>query len=47
MRGDLLSALLNLGYHRHLVDRAVDTALSGQPGTFEQVLRQALKALAR
>jgi Holliday junction DNA helicase RuvA len=47
MRGDLLSALLNLGYHRHLADRAVDAALSGQPGTFEQVLRQALKELAR
>ena len=47
MRGDLLSALLNLGYHRHLADRAVDAALSGEPGTFEQVLRQALKELAR
>jgi Holliday junction DNA helicase RuvA len=47
MRGDLLSALLNLGYHRQLADRAVDAALAGQPGTFEQVLRQALKELAR
>lgn len=47
MRGDLLSALLNLGYHRHLADRAVDAALAGSPGTFEQILKQALKELAR
>ena len=47
MRGDLLSALLNLGYHRQLADRAVDAALAGNPGTFEQILKQALKELAR
>ncbi len=46
-RGDLLSALLNLGYHRHLAERAVDAALAGNADTFEQILRQALKELAR
>jgi Holliday junction DNA helicase RuvA len=46
-RGDLLSALLNLGYHRPLAERAVDAALSAGDGTFEQTLRQALKELAR
>jgi Holliday junction DNA helicase RuvA len=46
-RGDLLSALLNLGYHRHLAERAVDAALAETDGTFEQILRQALKELAR
>ncbi|TDI27660.1 MAG: Holliday junction branch migration protein RuvA [Acidobacteria bacterium] len=47
MRGDLLSALLNLGYHRPLAERAVGAALVAGDGTFEQILRQALKALAR
>ncbi len=47
MRGDMVSALLNLGYHRPLAERAVDAALSRSGGTFEQVLRQALKEIAR
>jgi Holliday junction DNA helicase RuvA len=47
VRADLLSALLNLGYHRHLAERAVDSALTGVDGGFEQMLRQALKELAR
>ena len=47
MRGDLLSALLNLGYHRSLAERAVDAALGAGDDTFEQTLRQALKELAR
>ncbi len=47
MRGDLLSALLNLGYHRPLAERAVGAALAAGDGTFEQTLRQALKELAR
>ena len=47
MRADLLSALLNLGYHRPLAERAVDVALGVGDGTFEQTLRQALKELAR
>ena len=46
-RGDLLSALVNLGYHRPLAERAVDSALAGEDGSFEQILRRALKELAR
>jgi len=47
MRGDLLSALLNLGYHRPLAERAVSAALQAGDGTFEQTLRQVLKELSR
>ena len=47
MRADLLSALLNLGYHRPLAERAVSAALKAGDGTFQQTLRQALKELAR
>lgn len=48
LRADLLSALLNLGYHRALAEKAVDTALK-QPGeaTFEGCLRQALQVLTK
>ena len=46
-RDDLLSALVNLGYHRSLAERAVDTALATGDGVFEQVLKQALRELAR
>ncbi len=46
-RDDLLSALLNLGYHRPLAERAVEAALQVSAGTFEQTLKQALKELAR
>jgi Holliday junction DNA helicase RuvA len=45
-RGDLLSALLNLGYHRPLAERAVDAALRAGDGTLEQTLRRALKEIA-
>jgi holliday junction DNA helicase RuvA len=48
LRGDLLSALLNLGYHRPLAEKAVDAALARvEPKTFEAVLKQALRELAR
>ena len=47
MRADLLSALLNLGYHRPLAERAVSAALEAGDDTFQQTLRQALKELAR
>jgi Holliday junction DNA helicase RuvA len=48
LRTDLLSALLNLGYHRPLAERAVDAALkSGDATTFEQTLKLALRELAR
>lgn len=49
LRGDVLSALLNLGYHRPLAERSVETALKGASSveSFEQVLRQALRELAK
>jgi Holliday junction DNA helicase RuvA len=48
MRSDLLSALLNLGYHRSLAERAIDVALrSAADSSFERVLRRALHELAR
>jgi Holliday junction DNA helicase RuvA len=48
LRVDVLSALVNLGYHRPLAERAVDAAgkKSGSP-TFEATLKQALRELAR
>jgi Holliday junction DNA helicase RuvA len=46
VRADLLSALLNLGYHRALAEKAVDAALaSGGEATFERTLKQALQHL--
>jgi Holliday junction DNA helicase RuvA len=48
LRRDLLSALLNLGYHRPLAEKAVDGALKrAESPTFEAVLKQALRDLAR
>ena len=48
LRRDLLSALLNLGYHRPLTEKAVDAALARvESPTFELVLKQALRELAR
>jgi Holliday junction DNA helicase RuvA len=48
MRDDVLSALVNLGYHRPLSEQAVDAALKASPGGgFEQTLKQALRELAR
>jgi len=48
LRQDLLSALLNLGYHRPLAEKAVDAALSrADSPAFETVLKQALRELAR
>ncbi|MBM3773335.1 MAG: Holliday junction branch migration protein RuvA [Acidimicrobiia bacterium] len=47
-RDDLLSALINLGYHRPLAENAVDASLKKAPGgDFEQLLRQALREIAR
>jgi Holliday junction DNA helicase RuvA len=47
-REDLVSALINLGYHRPVAEKAVDRAMKEAPGAgFEQALRGALKALAR
>jgi holliday junction DNA helicase RuvA len=48
MRDDLLSALLNLGYHRPAAEKALASVLEQEPdSTFEQALRAALKHLSR
>jgi Holliday junction DNA helicase RuvA len=48
MREDLLSALVNLGYHRPLAEKAADAALKALPGGgFEQTLKHALRELAK
>jgi len=48
LRDDLLSALINLGYHRPLAEKAVDSALKQLPGSdFERTLKQSLRELAR
>jgi Holliday junction DNA helicase RuvA len=51
VRDDVLSALVNLGYHRPLAERAVDAALktlgSSPDAGFERMLKQALRELAK
>jgi Holliday junction DNA helicase RuvA len=48
LRVDVLSALINLGYHRPLAERALDAALKlDSTATFEQTLKHALRELAR
>ncbi len=48
VRADLLSALLNLGYHRALAEKAVDAALKlPADAAFEQRLKEALLALSK
>ena len=47
MKDDVLSALMNLGYHRPLAEKAVEAAVKMKAGDFEQTLRQALRELAR
>ena len=48
LRQDLLSALLNLGYHRPLAEKAVEAALARvESPVFQTVLKQALRELAR
>jgi Holliday junction DNA helicase RuvA len=47
VRDDLLSALLNLGYHRPAADKAIDATLRADEGAaFEDALRAALKRLS-
>ncbi|HMD37290.1 MAG TPA: Holliday junction branch migration protein RuvA [Vicinamibacterales bacterium] len=47
LRDDVLSALVNLGYHRPLAERAVATAVKQSPGAnFEATLKQALREIA-
>ena len=48
VRDDVLSALINLGYHRPLAEKAVDAAIKAAPdGGFELVLKQALRELSK
>jgi Holliday junction DNA helicase RuvA len=49
LRDDLLSALMNLGYHRPLAEKAVDAALktAGRDAGFERTLKQALREVAK
>ena len=48
VRGDALSALLNLGYQRSAAEKAIDAALGeGGDVTVESILRRGLKKLAR
>jgi Holliday junction resolvasome RuvABC DNA-binding subunit len=49
LRDDVLSALINLGYHRPLAENAVDAALraAGRDAGFERTLKQALRELAK
>lgn len=48
LRSDVLSALVNLGYHKPLAERAADAALKVSSGdTFEATLKEALRALSK
>ena len=48
LRADLLSALQNLGYHRPLADKVVDSVLAkGAESSFEQALKTALRELMK
>ena len=48
LRGDVLSALMNLGYHRPLAEKAIERAIKASPDrTFEHILKQSLRELAR
>jgi Holliday junction DNA helicase RuvA len=47
LRTDLMSALMNLGYHRPLAERAVNAAIKkAAGGSFEATLKHALRELA-
>ena len=46
LRGDVVSALLNLGYPRSPAERAVTAVIERGPGDFDATLRQALRELA-
>jgi Holliday junction DNA helicase RuvA len=48
LKDDVLSALVNLGYHRPLAEKAVESAARSTPdGDFEHTLKQALRELAK
>ena len=46
-QGDVVSALLNLGYHRAAAERAAAAAVKSGAGSFERTLRQALRELSK
>lgn len=43
--GDSISALVNLGYKRHLSEKAVETALKNGAAAIEEIIKEALKSL--
>ena len=48
LRTDLLSALLNLGYHRQQAEKAIDATVNANPNaSFEHAVRTALRELMR
>ena len=48
LRGDLLSALLNLGYQRQPAEKAIDKVLNGSPALrFDEALRAVLRTLMK
>ena len=48
LRGDLLSALTNLGYNRQVADKVIDATLKRTPdATFENALRDILRGMIR
>ncbi len=48
LKDDVLSALMNLGYHRPLAEKAVASAIKSAPdGSFEGTLKMALRELSR
>ncbi len=48
LKDDVLSALVNLGYHRPLAEKAVAAAVKATPeGDFERTLKLALRELSR
>jgi holliday junction DNA helicase RuvA len=48
LRDDVVSALVNLGYHRPQAEKSVESALKADPDiAFEQALKQSLRTLMR
>jgi Holliday junction DNA helicase RuvA len=48
VRDDLLSALVNLGYHRPMAEKAIAAVLASSPDiTFEQALRDVLRQMMK
>jgi Holliday junction DNA helicase RuvA len=47
IEGDVISALVNLGYERRGVEKAVEGVLKSSGGSFETLLKAALRALSK